>query len=193
MFHSFFSEPLTGYVLQITVSNIPEEGLHLRFSKSGEWFDQSLPAGDDCGLHIRKIDVQCLVEKVLKNVSIKGRIETGGELECSRCLEPFNFPVEIEFKYVLTPVEDLVEDELELTYEDLEYGHYNGDTIDLDQLIVEQVMLQVPIKPLCADSCKGLCPICGINLNRESCNHTVEQVNSPFAVLKNFKVKQEER
>ena len=175
--------------MQITISNIPEEGLHLRFSKSGEWFDQSLPAGDDCGLHLRKIDVQCLVEKVLKNVSIKGKIEAGGELECSRCLEPFDFPVEIEFTYVLTPVEDLVEDELELTYEDLEYGHYNGDTIDLDQLIVEQVMLQVPIKPLCADSCKGLCPTCGINLNRESCNHEVEQMRSPFAALKNFKVK----
>ena len=176
--------------MQINISNIPENGLRLRFSKSGEWFHRLLPVGDDCGLHARKIDVQCLVEKVLNNVSIKGRIEAGGELECCRCLELFDFPVEIEFKYVLTPAEDL-EEELELTYEDMEYGNYNGGVIDLAQLVVEQVILQVPIKPLCNDSCKGLCFTCGINLNREKCDHEAQQRISPFAALKNFKVKRE--
>lgn len=175
--------------MQINISNIPEEGLHLRFSQGGEWFQQLLPAGDDCGLHVRKIEVRCLVEKVLKNVSIKGRIEAEGELECCRCLEPFDFPVEVEFKYVLTPAEDLEEGELELTPEDLEYSHYTGDVIDLDQLIVEQIVLEVPIKPLCDDSCKGLCPVCGINRNRETCDHESEQASSPFSRLKDFKVK----
>jgi len=177
--------------LQINISNIPEEGLNLRFSKSGEWFHRSLPMGDDCGLHVRKIGVQCLVEKVLKNVSIKGRIEAKGELECCRCLEQFDFPVEIEFRYVLTPAEDMEEDDLELTYENLEYGHYKGDVIDLGQMVVEQIILAVPIKPLCSDSCKGLCPTCGINLNIQKCDHKTQQGNSPFAALKNFKVKKE--
>jgi len=176
--------------LQITISNIPEEGLDLRFSRSGEWFCRFLPGGDDCGLHVRKIDVRCLVEKVLKNVSIKGRIVAGGELECCRCLEPFDFPVEIEFKYILTPAEDL-EAELELASEDLEYGHYTGDEIDLGQLIVEQIILEVPIKPLCDDACKGLCPICGVNLNRATCDHKAQEESTPFAALKNFKVRKE--
>ncbi|MDO9514837.1 MAG: DUF177 domain-containing protein, partial [Syntrophales bacterium] len=169
----------------------PEEGLSLQFSKSGEWFQRSLSMGDDCGLHVQKIGVQCLVEKVLKNVSIEGRIEAEGGLECCRCLERFDFPVEIEFKYVLTPAEGLEEDELELTYEDLEYGRYNGDVIDLGQLVVEQIILQVPIKPLCNDSCGGLCSTCGINLNIQKCNHNTQQEISPFAALKNFKVKKE--
>ncbi|TFG90486.1 MAG: DUF177 domain-containing protein [Syntrophobacterales bacterium] len=177
--------------MQISISNIPEEGLNLRFSKSGEWFHRWLPIEDDCGLQVQKIDVQCLVEKVLKNVSIKGRIEAGGELECCRCLEQFDFPVEIEFKYVLIPDEGLEEDELELTYEDLEYGHYKGDVIDLGQLVVEQIILEVPIKPLCNDSCRGLCPICGISLNRGKCDHETQQTSSPFAALKNFRVKKE--
>ncbi len=177
--------------MQITISNIPEEGVHLQFSRSGEWFDRLLPVGDDCGLHVRKIDVQCRVEKVLKNVSVKGRIEAEGGLDCSRCLEPFDFPVDVAFQYILTPVEEREDDELELTYDDLEYSHYNGDTIDLGELVVEQILLQVPIKPLCDDSCKGLCSVCGINLNKESCDHTVEQVRAPFAALKNFKVKKE--
>jgi len=177
--------------LQISISNIPEEGLDLRFSESGEWFRRALPVGDDCGLDARKIGVQCRVEKVLGNVSIKGRIDVEGELECCRCLERFEFPVEIEFKYVLTPAEDLEEDDLELTYADLEYGHYSGEMMDLGQIVVEQILLQVPIKPLCTDSCKGLCPTCGINLNIQKCDHKTQQASSPFAALKNFKVKKE--
>ena len=177
--------------MKINISNIPEEGLNLRFSKSGEWFHRSLPMGDDCGFCVQKIDVRCFVEKVLKNVSIKGEINAGVELECCRCLEKFNFPEEIEFKYVLMPADDLKEDDLELTYEDLEYSHYEGDIIDLDQIVVEQIVLQIPVKPLCNDSCRGFCPVCGINLNIEKCNHETQQIISPFAALKNFKTKKE--
>ncbi|MDD5723771.1 MAG: DUF177 domain-containing protein [Syntrophales bacterium] len=147
--------------------------------------------GDDCGLHVQKVDVHCLVEKVLKNVSIKGRIGAEGGLECCRCLERFDFSVDIDFKYVLIPDEELDENELELTHEDMEYDHYKGDVIDLGQLVAEQIILEVPIKPLCNDSCGGLCPACGINLNREKCDHKAQQESSPFAALKNFKMKKE--
>ena len=177
--------------MQINISNIPEEGLNLRFSKSGEWFHRSLPMGDDCGFCVQNIDVQCFVEKVLKNVSIKGRIGAGIELECCRCLEKFDFPAEIEFKCVLTPAVDLRKDDLELTYEDLECSYYEGDIINLGQIVVEQIVLQVPVKPLCNNSCKGLCPVCGIKLNIEKCDHKTQQISSPFAALKNFKTKKE--
>jgi len=177
--------------LQINISNIPEEGLNLRFSKGGNWFHQSLPMGDDSGFCVRNIDAQCFAEKILKNVSIKGRIETGIELECCRCLEKFDLPVEIEFKYVLMPADDLKKDDLELTYKDLEYGYYEGDIIDLGQIVVEQILLQVPVKPLCNAFCKGLCSVCGINLNIEKCNHETQQISSSFAALKNFKTKRE--
>lgn len=177
--------------LQINISHIPEEGLQLRFSESGEWFRRSLPAGDDCGWRVEKIDVQCQVMKILQNVSIRGTIEADGELECCRCLEPFDFPVTIHFKYLLTPPEDIKEDDLQLTSEDLEYGTYSGDVIDLDQIVVEQMVLQVPMKPLCDESCRGLCPVCGKNLNRETCNHHEQQTHSPFAVLKNLRMKNE--
>ncbi|MEA1970480.1 MAG: DUF177 domain-containing protein [Thermodesulfobacteriota bacterium] len=177
--------------MQINISNIPEEGLNLRFSKSKAWFHRFLPTGDDSGFRVQKIEVSCFVEKVLKNVSIKGKIKAVIELECCRCLEEFNFPAEIEFKYVLSPADDLKEDELELTYKDLEYNYYEGDVIDLGQIIVEQVVLLVPVKPLCNDSCKGLCPVCGVNLNIEKCDHKTQQINNPFAALKNFKANKE--
>ena len=177
--------------MQINISNIPEEGLNLRFSKSGEWFHRSLPMGDDCGFCVQKIDVRCFVEKVLKNVSIRGGIKVGVELECCRCLKKFDFPAEIEFKYVLMPADDLKKDDLELTYEDLEYSYYEDDIIDLGQIVVEQIVLQVSVKPLCNVSCKGLCPVCGINLNIDKCDHETQQISSSFAALKNFKAKKE--
>jgi len=177
--------------LQINISNIPEEGLSLRFSKSKEWSHQFLPTGDNSGFRVQNIEVSCFVEKVLKNVSIKGKIKAGIKLECCRCLEEFNFPAEIEFKYVLTPVDDLKKDDLELTYKDLEYNYYEGDVIDLGQIMVEQVVLQIPVKPLCSDSCKGLCPVCGVNLNIEKCDHKAQQIGSSFAALKNFKANKE--
>ena len=177
--------------MQINISNIPEEGLRLRFSKSGEWFHRFLPAGDDSGFRVQKLEASCFVEKVLKNVSVKGTIKTAVELDCSRCLGKFNFPAEIEFKYVLSPADNLKEDELELTYADLEYNYYEGDVIELDQIITEQIVLQVPVKPLCNDSCRGLCPVCGVNLNIEKCDHKTQQISSPFAALKNFKANKE--
>jgi len=147
--------------------------------------------GDDCGFCVQKIDVRCFVEKVLKNVSIKGGIKVGVELECCRCLKKFDFPAEIEFKYILTPADDLKKDDLELTYDDLEYSYYEGDIIDLGQIVAEQIVLQVPIKPLCNDSCKGLCSVCGIKLNIEKCDHETQQIIGPFAALKNFNTKKE--
>lgn len=182
---------MAGYVLQISISNIPEEGLNLRLSESGEWFHRILPTSNDSGFHVQTIEVNCLVEKVLKTVSIKGDIAAGIELECCRCLEKFNFPVGIEFKYALSPSDELKEEDLELTYDDLEYNYYEGDVIDLNQIIVEQVLLQIPVKPLCNDHCKGLCPVCGINLNIETCDHKTQQINNPFAALKNFKANKE--
>ncbi len=178
--------------MQISISNIPEEGLDLRFSKGGEWFHQYVPMEDGCDFSIDKIDVRCQVKKVLENVSIKGTVEAKGMIGCSRCLEWFDFPVESDFSYVFTPAEDYKdEDEIELTCEDLDYDHYEGDLLDLGALIVEQIVLQVPIKPLCNDSCKGLCPTCGANLNREKCDHETQQGRSPFAALKNFKFNKE--
>jgi len=177
--------------LQINISNIPAEGLNLRFSHSGEWFHRSMPMGDECGFCVDGIDVQCFVEKVLRDVSIKGRIKAGVELECCRCLEKFDFPIETEFNYVFMPADNLKKDDLELTYEDLEQSYYEGDVIDLDQIIIEQLVLQIPFKPLCDNSCKGICPVCGINLNIEKCDHKTQQISSPFAALKNFKIKKE--
>lgn len=62
------------------------------------------------------------------------------------------------------------EDELELLERDLDFSTYSGNEVDVDELVLEQLELSIPGRILCSESCKGLCPECGINLNHESCS-----------------------
>ena len=75
-----------------------------------------------------------------------------------------------------------------LQAEELEISYYQGDFIDLTPIICEQIILQIPIKPLCSEECKGLCPHCGINMNVASCSCHLEFVDPRLAVLKNIKI-----
>ena len=176
--------------MQITVSNIPPEGLHRELSRDEEWFNRQSSENtlNDCT--VKHIEIHCFISRVSKNVTVKGTITTNLAARCCRCLEEFELSIKDDFKYVLVPAPiEGKEEELELSRDDLDFGYYEHDSIDLQPLIVEQVMLQIPFKPLCSESCRGLCPTCGINLNKESCNHKGEEKRSPFAILENFKVK----
>ena len=61
-----------------------------------------------------------------------------------------------------------------------------GDTVDLTDLLVQDIISSLPIQPLCSEDCKGLCQECGANLNRETCDCDKEQVNERFAALKDL-------
>ena len=89
------------------------------------------------------------------------------ELPCSRCLEPFTWPVDAAFDLRYQPrTTNTGEGEREVEEDDLTTAFYENDEIDLGQLMREQFYLSLPMKPLCRDDCKGLCPQCGTNLNR---------------------------
>lgn len=100
-----------------------------------------------------------------------GRVNTTLELPCSRCLEPFTMPVDQTFDLRYQPHgQNTGEGEREIEEDDLSTAFYENDEIDLGQLMREQFYLALPMKPLCAEGCKGLCPVCGKNLNRETCD-----------------------
>jgi uncharacterized protein len=118
---------------------------------------------------------------------VSGRVETTLELECGRCLELFQIPVASAFdlRYVpQTPGHATGEDEREVEEDDLTTAHYQDDKIDLEELMREQFQLALPMKPLCADSCRGLCPVCGTNLNKGQCSCAPKWEESRLAGLK---------
>jgi uncharacterized protein len=112
---------------------------------------------------------------------VTGRVQTRLKLECGRCLEPFEIPVDsaFELRYVPQPATAgspaaagarAVEVENEVAEDDLTTAFYTDETLDLGALMHEQFVLALPMKPLCAESCKGLCPECGTNLNQGTCD-----------------------
>ena len=102
---------------------------------------------------------------------LAGTVRTELELGCSRCLEPFRLPVDQAFELRYLPqAEASTEPESEVADEDLETSFYRDEQIDLNELLREQFYLALPMKPLCAEACRGLCPQCGTNLNTGTCD-----------------------
>jgi uncharacterized protein len=116
---------------------------------------------------------------------VAGHLTAELELTCSRCLEPFTLPVATEFDLRYVPrVENAGEGEREVEEDDLSTAFYDHDEIDLSQLIMEQFQLALPMKPLCNDACKGLCPQCGTNLNTGACDCSQKWEDPRFAALR---------
>jgi uncharacterized protein len=129
-----------------------------------------LPAEQD----FRIVDPVSLAFDIFKDklaFRLVGHVKTTLELSCSRCLEPFTLPVDQTFDLRYQPhAQNTGEAEREIEEDDLTTAFYENDTIDLGQLMREQIYLTLPMKPLCSEACNGLCPVCGKNLNRETCD-----------------------
>jgi uncharacterized protein len=102
---------------------------------------------------------------------VTGTVGATLELQCGRCLEDFPLPVDaaFELRYVPQSKEAAAEAEREITEDDLTTALYTEGMLDLIDLMREQFQLALPMKPLCAQSCRGLCSHCGANLNRADC------------------------
>lgn len=125
------------------------------------------------------------------NIRVAGRIAAPLALSCSRCLADYTSFIDTSFTLFFrkeSAVAPSSEDELELGEMDLLSSSYSGDEIDLTHEIEEQIAMEVPLKPLCSDECKGLCHVCGTDLNTSSCSCGKEVAGLTFSALKDFKV-----
>jgi uncharacterized protein len=117
-----------------------------------------------------------------------GRVRTELELTCSRCVEPYRFPVDAEFDQRYLPASEVSADaDAEVEQDDLETSYYENDQIDLSELMREQFYLALPMKPLCREDCKGLCAQCGTNLNTGTCDCAPVWEDPRLAALKQLK------
>lgn len=133
---------------------------------------------------IAPVDLQAKVYKDKDRFRIVGRVSTTLELACSRCLEPFQLPVDSSFDLRYLPHGENTGDEREVEEDDLSAAFYRDDAIDLRQMMEEQFYLALPMKPLCRSDCKGLCPNCGTNLNVAACDCQVRWEDPRLAGLK---------
>ena len=122
---------------------------------------------------------------------VKG--ETTVAQQCSRCLEPFEQTIHVEIEEVFVPTVDMAtglpihpddEDEALLIDE-----HH---ILDLSEILRQSILLALPMTPLCRPDCKGLCPVCGTNLNYETCTCEVEHIDPRWASLSLFLEKEDD-
>jgi uncharacterized protein len=129
--------------------------------------------GDEADVYriVAPVDLAFEIHKDKDKFRLVGTVVTELELPCSRCLEPFRLPVAAPFDLRYLPASTASsEPEREVGDEDLETSFYENDAIDLNELLREQFYLALPMKPLCQEDCRGLCPQCGTNLNTGTCD-----------------------
>ena len=126
--------------------------------------------GEETIAFLAPIQYDVTVTKFGTDVRITGSVKGTLSLICDRCLEQFPYPVDGPLDMGLLPKEEMPQDhELELQGDEINLDYYEGDEIDLDPYVCEEVVLNIPIKALCGEACKGICPVCGQNLNKEDC------------------------
>jgi uncharacterized protein len=134
--------------VKVDIRRLPQEGS----IKLEEVCSASILELDNEGVKlISPLHIQAEVSKDLGTINVNANIKTRISLTCSRCLDNFEKDInkELRFRYPINSTDSIVD----LT----------------DQIRQEIILSNIPIKPICSDSCKGLCPNCGKNLNSEEC------------------------
>jgi uncharacterized protein len=125
-----------------------------------------------------------------RDLRVVGTVRTVIRYQCSRCLREVSSPFEASFDLCYLPQADWKEDEeVELKYEDMGVGYYDGLALDVDLLVLEQIELAMPMKFVCREDCRGLCASCGADLNEGSCHCEESTTDSRLAILRDFRSK----
>jgi uncharacterized protein len=156
--------------MNIDLRTISSEGpKHLELILEDGWWQQDKPDDQIEGITrpiIAKVDISKAGERFVLEGSIAGAVK----VVCDRCLNSFEKDVKADFKLFFTPPARYdTKAEIELLEEDMEIGFINGEEINLDNIFREQIYLSLPIKNLCKEDCRGLCPGCGVDLNIQNC------------------------
>ncbi len=168
--------------MAIKINDIPPEGLSLKLAQELDLFDK--------GTDFAEFNAILQVKPEGKGIlHVSGQIHAIAILECSRCLTGFPFKIDIDLNVDLAPVNSLsTGPEHELVSGELDIEFYQGDEIEPIEFIKEQILIAIPLVPLHDTECKGLCSVCGADLNKTQCGH---QRNGPgdfgsFAALKDL-------
>jgi uncharacterized protein len=149
----------------INVKQISDKGLALNDTVDID----SAQLLEDESFFLEGVNYQILFKLENQRIQAQGKIKTAISLVCVRCLEQFELKINSKFDTILFAKEMLDSRSTALDEEELEYIFYENDKIDLEKILIEQVNLFIPFKPVCKPGCKGICPGCGANLNLSAC------------------------
>jgi len=150
---------------------------------------EELVLSDDRVKIVKPVAVNGKVRRAGAEVFVTGHLETQVEIECDRCLKPLESVINNDFglEYI-TDSEYKASNIVELSEEDLAVSVFDGEAIDVDELVKEQLLLSLPSRSLCREDCKGICPVCGADKNSSNCNCESSEGDPRWAALRNLKV-----
>lgn len=180
--------------MRIHTDLLKNSSLTLEFEEPADRFSglREMARSGECEF-TRPIRVRLRANRVRELVEVEGVMQTAARVTCGRCLAPFTCPLEIEFALTYTGDRPRDPEPADPKAEELDAGeagliYFRGEEIDLTEGIQEQVILAFPLRPLCRESCKGLCAHCGADLNNERCRCAPPSTESPFAALSRLKL-----
>jgi uncharacterized protein len=152
----------------VYLNKLPPEGLDLSFEIA-----DPARAGISVGVRLEgPIRAQFAVQPLGSEIRVAGTVRAAVRLECSRCLTPFVLPIESEVGVSFAPPSSVAPDDEhqhELSQDELEVEPLVGGGADLRGVIAEQIHLALPLKPLCSEDCRGMCPRCGREITAGAC------------------------
>jgi uncharacterized protein len=171
--------------MRIEVENLKERAEPFSHSYAPE----EVELEDEGARLLAPAEVEGSASRKGEEVRVRGSIKTEVELSCDRCLAPSRAPLEVEFdaRFIPQSAAARESDNVELLAEDLGLAAYEGDSVDLDELVREQILLALPSRNLCREDCKGLCPKCGADLNAGDCSCEQGETDPRWAALADLK------
>ena len=127
---------------------------------------------------IEKVDVEGVAISENDVIVINASIKTKLKLNCSRCLDTFIYPIDIDIEERFTNNKDLQNDE--------DIVFVEGDNLNITEIVENSIISTLPIKRLCDENCKGLCSTCGANMNNNQCN--CDECGSIYTFKENNKI-----
>ena len=129
-------------------------------------------------------------KEIVADIRLRGQFAGRFEAPCARCVEPVELRLQGEYDLIFRPAgADVAGPERSITAPETEIGYYQGDSLMLEDVLREQVLLSLPVRTLCTPECKGLCPRCGANRNNQPCSCDVGPSDPRWSALEGLRSK----
>lgn len=184
----FRAVPDRGLAMRIELDKLQGDGL--RFAHNYE--ADEIVLDEEHARIVKPTQIEGRIERKASEYILRGKITAGAQVDCDRCLKAVDVPVEQNFEVAYVPQSEYASSETaELHAEDMDQSVFSENSIDLDELVREQIMLSMPLRALCNEECKGLCPVCGADRNVEDCGCESKEIDPRWAALAALKEDQD--
>ncbi len=192
--------------MRVNIDEIKEQlGLERAWDMTREQLDEVV-RGDRAGYRAaRPARVTARLEKLNRRILLAGHTSAELTCPCGRCLMPMTVHVPVDFRLTLVPADEYAHEEAREDHgerrdraearvggsfesKNADEEAYTGKVIDLEPILREQMLLALPSYPVCREACRGLCPVCGANLNDRDCGCDRHVPDPRWAGLKNVKL-----